>query len=238
MMEPLPYCFSIWLIAVSTLSCLSSAMVAPRLSDVYRPDTFLESGAGVYYNRAFPVRESPRGILAKRRRKSKEYFPPSFPARNPLKQAPAISPALNPRCLTSLLRSSRVLVKPPAAFLSQPASGHVFPQQRAGAVARIAEAFVEHFENVEAHVEADKVRELERPHGVVHSQLHHRIHRLGRGHSLHDREDGFVNHRHEHAVGDKARRIVDGYGLFFEAFAERQCGLERFVTGGQPADHL
>ena len=53
-----------------------------------------------------------------------------------------------------------------------PSSGH-------GPVLRIAEAVVQDVEDGEADVEADEVGERERPHRVIHPELHHGVDRLG-----------------------------------------------------------
>ena len=95
---------------------------------------------------------------------------------------------------------------------------------------------MEDVQNVHANVEADEVSELERTHGMVHAQLHDGIHGLGGGDAFHDAVSGFVDERHENAVGDEARRVVDGDRLLIELFGELHSGPERGVAGLQSAD--
>src|SRR5262245_27699400 len=77
-------------------------------------------------------------------------------------------------------RRSRVLVEPAARLPSQPARLDQLAQERAGPVLRVAEPFVQNLEDVEADVESDQVRERERPHRVVHAELHDGVDRLAR----------------------------------------------------------
>ena len=54
-----------------------------------------------------------------------------------------------------------------------------------------------------------KSASVERPHRVVHAKLHDGVDGFGRADAFVEREDRFVDHRHENAVGDKARKIID-----------------------------
>src|SRR6266446_2930988 len=60
----------------------------------------------------------------------------------------------------------------------QPSRRHIFLQQRASAILRIAKAFLEHLHYVHANIEANKISELQRPHRMIHPALHHRVHGL------------------------------------------------------------
>ncbi len=84
------------------------------------------------------------------------------------------------------------------------------------AVLVVAQPLVQHLLDRQAGVEADEVGQRERPHGVVHAQLHHRVDHLRLGHTLHDAEDRLVDHRHQDAVGDKAGIGVDPDGRLAE----------------------
>ena len=57
----------------------------------------------------------------------------------------------------------------------------------------------------EADVEADEIGERQRPHRVIHPELHHGVDRFGRADAFHHREDRLVDHRHQDAVRDEAR---------------------------------
>src|SRR5580658_3545588 len=97
---------------------------------------------------------------------------------------------------------------------------------------------MQHFHDVHADVQTDEVGKLERAHRVIHAELHHGIHSFGSRHALHHRECGFVDHGHEHAIGNEAGRVVDADGLLAESFAERHGGLKGVVAGGAAADHF
>ena len=111
-------------------------------------------------------------------------------------------------------------------------------EQGACPVFRIAEPGVEDIEYREAHVEADEVCQRQRTHRVVHPELHHRVNRLRRAHALHEREHGFVDHRHEDAICDEARVI----GRFDRGLAQRATQgagrLHGLGTRSLPADEL
>ena len=92
--------------------------------------------------------------------------------------------------------------------------------------------------NVHANVEADQVGQFERAHRVIHAQLHHGVDGFGRGDAFHHRERGFVNHGHQDAICDEARRVVYTDGFFPELFAERHGGLKRGVARRAAADRL
>src|SRR5579863_9362166 len=133
---------------------------------------------------------------------------------------------------------SSIFVKAAGGFAAEPAGGDVFFQQRASAILGIAEAVVQHFEDVHANIEADEVGEFERAHRMVHAKLHHRVHGLRRGHAFHHRVGGFVNHGHKHAIRDEAGRVIHGDRFFPELFAESHGGAECVVAGLQAANHF
>ena len=127
-------------------------------------------------------------------------------------------------------------VEAAGGFAAEPARRDVFFEQRASAIFRIAEAFLENAEDVEADIEADEIGELERAHGMVHAELHDSVHGFGGGDAFHDAIGGFIDERHEDAVTDKAGSVIHGDGLFFELFGELHGGLERGVAGFEGAD--
>src|SRR5712692_5687138 len=99
--------------------------------------------------------------------------------RNPTKTWNVLFAAIEPR------RSSFVSVEPTSRFTSEPARGDVFLEQRARAILRVAKPFLQHVHNVHAHVQADEIGKLQRPHRMVHPQLHHRVHGFGSSHAFH-----------------------------------------------------
>ena len=130
----------------------------------------------------------------------------------------------------------RKIVEAAGGFAAEVAGGDVFFEQGAGAVFGVAEAFVEDVHDVHADVEADEVGEFERAHRMVHAELHDGVDGFGRGDAFHDGVGGFVDQRHEDAVGDEAGGVVDGDGGFAEFFAELHREVESGVAGLQRAD--
>src|SRR5207249_9669272 len=83
--------------------------------------------------------------------------------------------------------SLRILIKSPTCLSPQPARiNHLF-KQRTRPVLRVMKPFMKNLHDVQADVETDKVRKLERPHGMIHPQFHDAVHRLGRSDTFHQR---------------------------------------------------
>ena len=82
-----------------------------------------------------------------------------------------------------------VRIKTAAGLPSEVSGRHHPPKQRARPVLGIAQPVVQHVEDREADVEPDEVGERERPHRMVHAELHDRIDRFGRADAFHHRED-------------------------------------------------
>src|SRR5438552_6735517 len=89
--------------------------------------------------------------------------------------------------------STAILMEPPAALAAQTAGGDQLPDQRTRAILVVAQVAVQHLEDRETHVEADQVGERQLPQRMVHPQLHHRVHRLGRRHAFHYAEGRLVD---------------------------------------------
>src|SRR5579872_249749 len=101
----------------------------------------------------------------------------------------AISAARSPICRCSSVSSnaacwvasaSLITIKASAALAAEPTGGDVLAQQRTWTVLRITEAVVKHVHDRQARIQTDEVRKLQRPHGVIHTELHHRVDRFGR----------------------------------------------------------
>src|SRR5262249_45173214 len=73
--------------------------------------------------------------------------------------------------VSALILFRGVLVEPAAALPSQVAGPDHVAEQRARPVLRIAESAVQDLHDAQAGVETDQIRQLERPHRVVHAQL-------------------------------------------------------------------
>ncbi len=85
---------------------------------------------------------------------------------------------------------------------------------------------MQHVQDGEADVEADEVGERQRPHRVIHPELHHRVDRLRRADAFHHREDRLVDHRHQDAVRDEARVV----GRLDRRLAERRAQVRRDLS--------
>ena len=77
------------------------------------------------------------------------------------------------------VNASGIFVEPPARLSAEPSRRDVFPQQRTWAVLRVAEAILQDLEYGHACVEPDEIGERERPHRMIHAELHDGIDRLG-----------------------------------------------------------
>ena len=128
------------------------------------------------------------------------------------------------------------MIETAAGLAAQPAGIDHADKKRAGAVFGIAEALMQDTQDVYADVEADEVGQRQRAHGVGHAELEDLVDGLGGGDAFHDGVGGFVDQRHEDAVGDEAGRVVDGDGGFAELFRELHREVEGGVAGLQGAD--
>ncbi len=89
-----------------------------------------------------------------------------------------------------------------------------------------------------ADIEADEVRERQRPHGMGHAEHEDLIDGLGRGDALHDGVDGFVDQRHQDTVGDEASGVVDLDRGLAELLRKRVDRVEGRLRGLQAANDL
>ena len=60
----------------------------------------------------------------------------------------------------------------------------------------------------QAGIQSDEIGQRQRPHRMVHAELHDRVDRLRRRDAFVDGVDRLVDHRHQHAIGDEAREIA------------------------------
>ena len=108
----------------------------------------------------------------------------------------------------------------------------------AGQELRVARALEQDARDLQAGVEPDKVRQRQRPHRMIEPQPARRVDVGNRRDALAQREARFVEHRHQHAVDDKARRVVGVHDPLAQplriAFHRRHCR----IGGGEPADEL
>ena len=87
-----------------------------------------------------------------------------------------------------------------ACLFAEPAGAHHLAQDR-GRPELLADLAVQVLEDGEAHVEADEVRELERPHRVAVAELHRAVDVRRRG-------DACLEHPHR--FGAEAMRMLEG----------------------------
>src|SRR5437773_2223628 len=104
--------------------------------------------------------------------------------------------------------SVAVGIEPLPRFPAQPAGGHHFLEQRRGPVLVFAQAVLQHLHDRETDVEPDEVGERQRPERMIHAELHDLIDPLRRCDAVLHAEDGFIDHRHQHAVRHESRRVV------------------------------
>jgi hypothetical protein len=62
-----------------------------------------------------------------------------------------------------------VTVEAAPGFAAHPSGRNIALEQRAGAIFRVAQALVQHVENVHTNVQADEICQLQRPHRMVHA---------------------------------------------------------------------
>src|SRR5881296_3300672 len=105
--------------------------------------------------------------------------------------------------------SVAVDIEPLPRFPAQLPGGNHFLEQRRGTVLAPIEPVLQHLHDGETDVEADQIGQRQRAQRMVHAELHDLIDRLRRRHALVDTKDGFVDHRHEHAIRHEPGRVVD-----------------------------
>src|SRR3954465_6274508 len=79
-----------------------------------------------------------------------------------------------------------IRIKSALRLSAKPAGSYVRPEQRTGAILRITDAVVQHFENGKARVEANEIRQCKRSEWVIHSQLHDGVDRFSRSDAFHE----------------------------------------------------
>jgi glycosyltransferase involved in cell wall biosynthesis len=95
-----------------------------------------------------------------------------------------------------------------------------------------ADAFVEHPADAEAHVEADEVGQLQRPHRVVEPKACTRVDVLGGAQPLLVRANSFGQERHQDAVDDEARPVGRPDDLLAQIIREPSNRPLRLVRRG------
>jgi hypothetical protein len=121
--------------------------------------------------------------------------------------------------------SGSILVNAFAGFAAEFAFADESLEQLGGAEL-FADLAVEVFEDGEAHVEADEVRQLERAHGVPVAKLHGLVDVLGAGHAGLEHADGLGAEGHAKAAARETRHVVHHDGLLADAFAEGHGGVD------------
>src|SRR5919204_5460055 len=121
---------------------------------------------------------------------------------------------------------------------AEPPGRDVAAQKRRRAVLVLAEVAVHDLAHGEADVEADEVGERQRPHRMVHAEPEHRVDVLRRPDALLEREERFVDERHEDPVRDEARCVARLDGGLAEPLGDAPHERDRVVRGLHPADDL
>src|SRR6266700_7268332 len=94
---------------------------------------------------------------------------------------------------------------------------------------------MQHAHDVKTDVESDEVCECQRAHRMRHAQLEHFVHSCRRCHPFHHRKHGFVQKRHEHAVGYEPGRVVYLDRCLLQLEGELFDHFKGFVGCGQTA---
>src|SRR6266550_1064684 len=105
-------------------------------------------------------------------------------------------------------------VKYPPGFAAEPSGSHVFLQQGASAILRIAEPFLQYVHDIHANVEANEICQLQRPHRMIHPQLHYRVDGFRRGYTFHHAISRLIDERHQHAIRNKPGRVIHCHRFF------------------------
>src|SRR5437764_1361844 len=111
------------------------------------------------------------------------------------------------RCV-SVSDSISIDIESHAGFAAESPGRHHLAEQPRGLVFHVTKAFLQHFEDRETDIEADQVGERERSQRMLHPERHHLIDGLGRRDAFLHAQNRLVDHRHQHAVRDKAGRVV------------------------------
>src|SRR5947207_11433937 len=117
-----------------------------------------------------------------------------------------------------------VVVKTLSRFAAKPPGIHHLDKQRTGPVLRVTQSAVEHAHNVQADVEANKISQRQWTQGVRHAQFEYFVHSLRGSYALHHRVDGFIDQRHQHAVGNEAGSVFDLDRGLFQLFSKAPGG--------------
>src|SRR5688572_21445448 len=139
---------------------------------------------------------------------------------------------------TGLRGPLRVVVEASPRLPPEVSGIHHAPDQGTGPVLGVAEAPVEDLEDLEADVEADQVRELERPHRVPHAEPEDRVDVLAGGDAFHQREGRLVDEGHEDPVRDEPGVVGDGDRGLFEPPRELDGQRVNGIGGGLAPDDL
>src|SRR5678809_1449870 len=89
--------------------------------------------------------------------------------------------------------SSRIDIESTLRLPSSPPCRNVLPKEGARAVLGIAMALLQHFEDRDAGVQPDQVGQRQRPHRMIHAELHHGIDGLGAADTFHEAVHSLVD---------------------------------------------
>ncbi len=73
---------------------------------------------------------------------------------------------------------------------------------------------------------------------MIHTQLHHLIDIVPRRYAFHQAVDRFVNHRHQHPVGDEAGEIVHLDWRLADLHRKSRHRADSLIIGLKAADNL
>ena len=98
---------------------------------------------------------------------------------------------------------TRIVVESPADLAAEPAGLDILNQQRRGPELGIAGRAVKHPDDLEAGIEPDEVRQLQRSHRVICTKAHRCINRFNRPNALIKRVNRLIDHWQKNAIYNK-----------------------------------
>src|SRR6476469_3925179 len=106
------------------------------------------------------------------------------------------------------IAGSSVFVETAPRFAAEPAGRDILAEQRRRPILVVAELGVQHFRDRQARIEPDQIRQFERTHRVIQSELHALIDVLDRSERLLQREARLVQERNQQAIDDESRNVL------------------------------
>src|SRR5882724_2761577 len=131
----------------------------------------------------------------------------------------------------------RVIVDTAARFAAETPLLHVLAQQGIGTIL-LSERAMQILKNIEPHVEAYKIYELERTHRMIEAQLQRFVDVLRGCDAGFEHVEGFVANQRVDARGDKSGSLVDDHNFLAHATSDFAASGNRLVGSMRRPDKL